>query len=86
MIPQLTATWSHEFEDDPRAVAARFLADTSGATFEVFTDEPDADWLTLSGALRFQFLWGSFFVSYDHELLRDDLEIRTANAGLRFEF
>lgn len=86
VIPQLTATWSHEFEDDPRAVAARFLADTSGATFEVFTDEPDADWLTLSGALRFQFLWGSFFVSYDHELLRDDLEIRTANAGLRFEF
>jgi uncharacterized protein YhjY with autotransporter beta-barrel domain len=86
VIPQLTATWSHEFEDDPRAVAARFLADASGATFEVLTDEPDADWLTLSGALRFQFLWGSFFVSYDHELLRDDLEIRTANAGLRFEF
>lgn len=86
VIPQLTATWSHEFEDDPRAVAARFLADASGATFEVLTDEPDADWLTLSGALRFQFLWGSLFVSYDHELLRDDLEIRTANAGLRFEF
>lgn len=86
VIPQLTATWSHEFEDDPRAVTARFLADTSGAFFQVLTDEPDADWLTLSGALRFQFLWGSLFFSYDHELLRDDLEIRTANAGLRFEF
>jgi uncharacterized protein YhjY with autotransporter beta-barrel domain len=86
IIPQLTATWAHEFDDDPQAVAARFLADASGATFQVFTDEPDRDWLTLSGALRFQFLWGSLFVAYDHDLLRDDFEMRTVNAGLRFEF
>ena len=66
---------------------ARFLGDTAAAaSFFVFTDTPDRDWLTASAALRFQYLWGSFFVSYDHELMRDDLELRTVNAGLRFEF
>lgn len=86
VIPQLTATWVHEFEDDPQAVTARFLADRTGSSFEIFTDEPDRDWLTASAALRFQFLWGSLFVAYDHDFLRDDFEMRTVNAGLRFEF
>jgi hypothetical protein len=87
VIPQLTATWSHEFDADAQGVRATFLGDTAAAAaFFVFTDPPDRDWLTASAALRFQYLWGSFFVSYDHELLRDDLELRKANAGLRFEF
>jgi len=45
--------------------------------------------LALAGfplALRFQFLWGSVFVAYDQEVLRDDLDLSTVNAGLRFEF
>lgn len=87
VIPQLTATWSHEFDDDAQRVRARFLGDQSaGASFFVFTDEPDRDWLTAAAALRFQFLWGSVFVAYDQELMRDDLDLSTVNAGLRFEF
>ena len=87
VIPQLTATWSHEFDDDAQAVSARFLGDQSaGSSFFVFTDDPDRDWLTAAAALRFQFLWGSVFVAYDQEVLRDDLDLSTVNAGLRFEF
>ncbi len=87
VIPQLTVTWSHEFDHDAQQVRARFLGDTAaGSSFFVFTDPPDRDWLTASAALRFQFLWGSLFVAYDHEFQRADLETQTYNAGLRFEF
>jgi uncharacterized protein YhjY with autotransporter beta-barrel domain len=87
VIPQLTVTWAHEFDHDAQRVRARFLGDTAaGSSFFVFTDPPDRDWLTASAALRFQFLWGSFFVSYDHDFQRADLETSTYNAGLRFEF
>ncbi len=87
VIPQLAVTWTREFEDGAVETRARFLGDqAAGSSFFVFGDEPDTDWLTASASLRFQFLWGSLFVAYDQELMRDDLETRTVNAGLRFEF
>jgi hypothetical protein len=87
IIPQLTLNWTHEFSASAQKIGARFLGDVAGVgNFFVFTDDPDRDWLTASAALRFQYLWGSFFVAYDHELLRDDLTVDTLNAGLRFEF
>jgi uncharacterized protein YhjY with autotransporter beta-barrel domain len=87
VLPQLGLSWTREFEDDPTAVGARLISDTSlVAPFLIFTDAPDRDWLRASASLRFQFLWGSLFVAYDQDLQRDDLETRTVNAGLRFDF
>jgi len=87
VIPQLTATWAHEFDNESQLVHARFLGDVAaGSSFFVFTDEPDRDWLNVGAALRFQFLWGSLFLAYDRDFQRDDLETENFNAGLRFEF
>ncbi len=86
-IPQLNATYVQEFKDDGHGTRGRFLADTAAAaSFELFTDDPDRKYFNVGASLRFQFLWGSFFVAYDQEFERDDLELRTVNAGLRFEF
>ncbi|MBZ0102497.1 MAG: autotransporter domain-containing protein [Thermoanaerobaculia bacterium] len=87
VVPQLTANWWHDFGDDADPARARFLGDVAtGGSFLVFGDPPDGDWLAAGVALRFQYLWGSFFVAYDRWFLRDDLELANVNLGLRFEF
>ncbi len=85
-VPQVNVSFLHEFDDDAQRIRGRFLGDVAAASsFELFTDEPDRDYLNVGASLRFQFLWGSFFVAYDKELERDDLDLETFNAGLRFE-
>lgn len=87
VVPQVNVSYLHEFDDDAQAIRGRFLGDVAAAsTFELFTDEPDRDFFNVGASLRFQFLWGSFFVAYDRELDRSDLDLETFNGGLRFEF
>jgi hypothetical protein len=87
LVPQFNVTYRHEFDNDARAVRAAFLGDTAaGSSFFVFLDEPDRDWFGAGASLSAQFLWGSLFVGYDQEFDRDDLELATWQAGLRFEF
>jgi uncharacterized protein YhjY with autotransporter beta-barrel domain len=87
LVPAFNVTYRHEFDNDARAVHATFLGDTAGASsFFVFLDEPDRDWFSVGASLAAQFLWGSVFAGYDQELERDDLELATWQAGLRFEF
>jgi len=87
LVPQFNLTYRHEFDNDARAIHATFLGDTAGASsFLVFLDDPDRDWFSAGASLAAQFLWGSLFVAYDQELERDDLELATWQAGLRFEF
>lgn len=87
LVPQLTVTYRHEFDNDARAVRASFLGDlAAGSSFFVFLDPPDRDWIDVGVSLSAQYLWGSLFVAYDQELGRDDIELSTLQAGLRFEF
>jgi uncharacterized protein YhjY with autotransporter beta-barrel domain len=87
LVPQFNLTYRHEFDNDARAVHATFLGDqVAGSSFFVFLDEADRDWLSAGASLSAQYLWGSLFVSYDHEFEREDLELSTWQAGLRFEF
>lgn len=86
-VPQINASYLHEFDDDGQRIRGRFLGDVAAASsFEIFTDDPDRDYFNVGASIRFQFLWGSFFVAYDKELQRDDLDLETWNGGLRFEF
>lgn len=86
-VPQINASYLHEFDDDGQGIRGRFLGDVAaGSGFVVFTDDPDRDFFNVGASLRFQFLWGSLFVAYDRELGRDDFDFETVNAGLRFEF
>ncbi len=86
-VPQINASVLHEFDDDSQAIRGRFLGDVAAnSSFELFTDSPDRDYFNVGASIRFQFLWGSFFVAYDQELQRDDLDLTTWNGGLRFEF
>jgi len=86
-VPQINASYLHEFDNDGRSIRGRFLGDVATvSSFEIFTDDPDRDYFNVGASIRFQFLWGSFFVAYDKELQRDDLDLETWNGGLRFEF
>ena len=86
-VPQVNVSYLHEFDDDAQRIRGRFLGDVAAASsFELFSDDPDRDFFNVGASLRFQFLWGSFFVAYDRELERYDLDLATLNGGLRFEF
>ncbi len=86
-VPQVNVSYLHEFDDDAQRIRGRFLGDVAAASsFELFSDDPDRDFFNVGASLRFQFLWGSFFVAYDRELDRSDLDLETFNGGLRFEF
>jgi uncharacterized protein YhjY with autotransporter beta-barrel domain len=85
-VPQLNASYLHEFDDDAQRIRGRFLGDIAAASsFDIYTDAPDRDFFNVGASLRLQFLWGSLFVAYDRELDRDDFDLETFNAGLRFE-
>ena len=87
LVPQFTVTYRHEFDNDARTVQASFLGDqAAGSSFLVFLDPPDRDWIDAVLSLSAQYLWGSLFVAYDREFARDDFELATWQAGLRFEF
>ena len=87
LVPQFTVTYRHEFDNDARSVRATFLGDqVAGSSFVVFLDPPDRDWIDAGLSLSAQYLWGSLFVAYDQEFAREDFELATWQAGLRFEF
>ncbi len=87
LVPQFTVTYRHEFDNDARTVRASFLGDqAAGSSFLVFLDPPDRDWIDAGVSLSAQYLWGSLFAAYNQEFARDDFELATWQAGLRFEF
>lgn len=94
LTPSLRAEWHHEFEDDARAVRARYVLDGSPgefacsvSCFTMFTDPVDADFgvaslgLTAVFAQRMQL----YFV-YEALLGVDSLSSSSIAAGLRGQF
>lgn len=87
LVPQLTVTYRHEFDNDARSVRATFLGDqAAGSSFLVSLDPPDRDWIDAGVSLSAQYLWGSLFLAYDREFAREDYELATWQAGLRIGF
>jgi|CXWL01.1.fsa_nt_gi uncharacterized protein YhjY with autotransporter beta-barrel domain len=86
LLPQLTVTYAHEFDGDARSARSQLLGDVLvGNSFELVTEEQDRSYLNAGAALQLQLGWGSVFVAYDRDFQRDDLELESVNAGLRFE-
>lgn len=86
LLPTVRAAYLHEFEDDSRLVRGRFVDDVEANEFLVPTEDPDRDFFQLSAGLAAMTPGGrSFFLTYDVDLARDDLDLWGLSLGLRLE-
>lgn len=87
VIPQLSVSWVHEFEDDAKEVGARFINDINQTPFLVLTENGDTDYFDLGVAISGQFAGGkSAFLSYNTLLGFNRVTYHGINAGIRMEF
>lgn len=85
--PVVRAAALHEFGDDSRLIRGSFLGDVQQLEFLVPTEEPDRDFFNLGvGVTVTTYRGRSFYLFYDTDLARDDLEIGTFTLGARLEF
>jgi|RhiMetdeSRZDD1v2_1073273.scaffolds.fasta_scaffold11694_4 outer membrane autotransporter protein len=87
VIPQTTAEWIHEFEDDQRRITFSFVGDSAGTKFAFFNDPPDRDSFNVGGGVV-MVLPGGFspFVNYRALVGYRDQTRHTVTVGLRFAF
>ena len=85
--PMIRVSHFHEAENDPRAIAAGFAFDLTGSQFLILTEMPDRDYLNVGAGLTFTLKRGSsWFVLYETDLERDDLETGRISVGFRRQF
>lgn len=85
--PVVRAAALHEFGDDSRLVRGSFLGDVQQLEFVVPTEEPDRNFFNLGvGVTVTTYRGRSFYLFYDTDLARDDLEVGTFTLGARLEF
>lgn len=85
--PVVRAAALHEFGDDSRLIRGSFLGDVQQLEFVVPTDEPDRNFFNLGvGVTVTTYRGRSFYLFYDTDLARDDLEVGTFTLGARLEF
>jgi outer membrane autotransporter protein len=86
VVPSLRAEFEHEFEDDPRAIRARFAADPTNS-FIVTDDADDRDYFNLGAGIAFQWRGGtSLFLDYERIVGLSDLTSNSFDFGFRKEF
>ena len=84
--PQLRVAVLREFEDDSRVIRARFALDRDLNEFVIPTDRPDRSYFNVGLGATATFAHGrSFYVFYDRDLSREDLDRATFSLGLRLE-
>jgi len=101
LMPTLRLEWHHEFEDDPRAVRAKYVLEDSLATagssaqdfactvscFTMLTDPVDADFGVASLGLSATFAQRmQFYVMYEALLGTENLSSNSIALGLRGQF
>ncbi len=86
-MPYLSIEWEHEFQNDSRAIIARFVNDPTKTNFSVLTDEPDQDYFYVGLGLTAALAKGrSAFLYYEKLLEHSDTSQYTITAGFRLEF
>jgi outer membrane lipase/esterase len=59
LLPHVRGEWHHEFEDDSRNIAVRFLGDTtSGLPFNIVTEDPDRNYYNFGAGVSGTFARG----------------------------
>jgi outer membrane autotransporter protein len=86
LIPTARAEWVHEFSNDSRTVTAHFIQDPTQTKFNILTDSPDRDFVTLGAGMSAQFEHGiSAFVNYETVVGHKYIEAHSFSTGVRFE-
>ena len=87
LVPQFSAEWVHEFEDDQEELSAVFRGDINRTPFIIKTRRPDTDYFNLGVGASAQFAGGkSAFLSFETVLGYEDLDLYTIQGGFRMEF
>ncbi|MDQ2696862.1 MAG: autotransporter outer membrane beta-barrel domain-containing protein, partial [Pseudomonadota bacterium] len=88
LVPQASAEWVHEFDDDARQVAGRFVsAAASDPGFVLATDDPDRDYFVIGAGASAVFARGvSAFAYYEGLAGHRELDNHSVTVGLRWEF
>jgi len=87
LVPQFSAEWVHEFEDDQEELNAVFKGDVNRTPFIIKTRRPDTDYFNLGVGASAQFAGGkSAFLSFETILGYEDLDLYTIQGGFRMEF
>ncbi|MGR9051880.1 MAG: autotransporter outer membrane beta-barrel domain-containing protein [Gammaproteobacteria bacterium] len=86
IMPTVRADYIHEFQNDQRNITAHFSQDPSQTRFNIITDKPDRDYITLNAGVAAQFAHGiSAFVSYDTVQAHSYVSNHNFVGGVRME-
>ncbi|MBZ0113148.1 MAG: autotransporter domain-containing protein [Thermoanaerobaculia bacterium] len=86
LLPQLRVSYLHEAQDDARLIRGRFSLDQQAHEFVIPTEVPDRDYLSVGAGFTATFARGrSFYLFWESDLERDDLEADHISGGFRIE-
>jgi len=87
VVPQVTAEYVHEFEDDQKSHGFRFVQDAGATIFRFRTDPPDRDYFNVGAGVSVVLANGLVpFVNYRELLGYRHQTNHAVTAGLRFSF
>jgi len=87
LIPYGRVDWLHEFKDNSQTVTGHFVDDPDANALEIFSDDPDRDYLRLRIGASAQLRSGiAAFLDYGTILSNSLWREQTLSAGFRMEF
>ena len=87
LIPYGRLDWLHEFKDNSQIITGYFMDDPGGNPINIFTDDPDRDYLRLRLGLSAHLQDGvTGFIDYGTILANSQWSGNTISAGFRVEF
>lgn len=89
LVPQATASWVHEFEDDQRSIEVQFAEDERAdpLLFTFNNADPDRDWGEIGVGVVAVLPNGiSPFANFETIVFNDEFNSYAASVGVRFEF
>ncbi|MCX5890988.1 MAG: autotransporter outer membrane beta-barrel domain-containing protein [Deltaproteobacteria bacterium] len=84
VVPQVYATYQHEFSNDARGLDARLSQ--VGSTFNFQTDKPQRDFAVVGTSVTLLKQNYSLYLDYNAEVGRSTTTAHAINAGLRWAF
>lgn len=85
-LPQVDATWVHEFADDIKTISGRFLSTTESIKFSFKSDAPDRNYIIVNTGMSWVMPNGkSAFINYQTLFARENYTSHQFSLGLRME-